>query len=238
MVDPQALEGVLERSRLSREVNDRLSGLMGRKPAPNLRVDFARCAEDLALEHHSAIVRTVQAKEFGSAGALLRPLLEASTTAYWFVYAAHCEEVNRLQTAPVDSPLHDIPGLGAMLTALTPVFPPIVRISEGLKAGGTAKWLHKYTHGGTPQLIRRASTRWSCNDVLLTLLRADMFVTLAGMLETVLDPNPPLAEFAFGYRDELYVELQTRFGAEPIEFQAHRLPEAPLLADGCGPPFS
>ena len=227
-----------ERCRRSRELNEQLTLLIGRRPANSLRVDFARCAQDLALEHHSAIARTVDAGEFGAAGALLRPLLEASTTAYWFVYAANCVEICRLPTTTVDTPAVDIPGLSVMLSALTPIFPPITRISEGLKTGGAAKWLHKYTHGGTPQLTRRSAEGWTVDEAMRTLVRADMFVTLSGLLETVLDPSPELASYAFGSRDELGFELQITFGALDRERQPDFLPDAPLLLDGCGQPFN
>jgi hypothetical protein len=215
-----------------------MRSLMPEGVAPSLRANFARCAIDLALEHHSALIRVVMAGEYGTAGALLRPLLEASTTGYWFIYVAQCDEVQQLPTTSVDSPLVDIPGLGKMLELLTPIFPAIERMSEGLKAGGSAKWLHKYTHGGTPQLTRRVNGGWTEGEVMMTLIRGDMFSVLAACLETVLAPNEPLAHYAFGYRDELGRELQRTFSAGPIPPQPHSLPPAPLLLDGCGPPFA
>ncbi len=236
-MEPDALHTIKQRCRQSRQHNDRMKSLMPDEVAPSLRSNFARCAIDLALEHHSALIRVVEAGEYGTAGALLRPLLEAATIGYWFVYVAPCDEIRRLQTKTVDNPLNDIPMLGELLKSLTPVFPQITKMSEGLKAGGSAKWLHKYAHGGTPQLTRRANG-WTEGEVVLTLIRADMFSDLAAALETVICPNEPLARYAFGTRDELAWELQRTFRVEPIAPQPHSLPAAPLLMDGCGPAFA
>lgn len=236
-VEPESLLKISERCRQSRLHNDRMRALIPKDVPNSLRTTFARCAIDLALEHHSALIRVVEFGEYGTAGALLRPLLEAATTSFWFVYVASCDTVHALPTTSVDNPQFDIPNLSCMLKGLTPLFPPIQKISDELKKGGTATWLHKYTHGSTPQLTRRGAEGWDETEIILTLVRADMFSALAACLETAIAPNAPLAKYAFGYRDELGFELQTKFNREPIPQQPHFLPNAPLLADGCGPPF-
>ena len=233
----ERLDMVLQRCAVSRQRNERMRSLTLSSAASSLRTNFARCSIDLALEHHSAFTRVVAAGEYGTAGALLRPLLEASTTGYWFVYAASCDEIRKLHTTSVDTPEVDIPDLQAMLRALTPIFPPIARISADLKRGGRAKWLHKYTHGGTPQLTRRLAVGWSDGEALRMLMQADMFATLSVLLENVIDPREELARFGFGTRDELTLEGQMYFGMERVGYQPHSLPAAPLLADGCGPAF-
>lgn len=206
------------------------------KGAESLRTTFARCAIDLALEHHSALTRVIEAGEYGTGAALLRPLLEASTTGYWFAYVAPCEQVRSMPTTSHDSTEHDIPGLSQMLTALTPTFPAIQVMSQALKRGGAAKWLHKYTHGGTSQLARRVDGGWVEGEIILSLIRSDMFATLAICLETVLAENEPLFQYGFDYRDKLAHELEEKFGV-PIPPQPPGLPDAPLLCDGCGPAF-
>jgi hypothetical protein len=189
------------------------------------------------MEHHSALVRVVEAGEYGTAGAILRPLLEAATTGFWFVYVARCDEVIALPTAPDNNPVNDTPGLTKMLEDLEPIFPDIRALSDGFKKGGMAKWLHKYTHGSTPQLTRRIAGGWSDMEVIRMLIQADMFACLAGSLETVIALNDALSAYAFGTRDELGFELQSKFRAAEIPQRPHRHPEAPLLCDGCGPPF-
>jgi hypothetical protein len=202
-------------------------------------VDFARCAIDLAIEHHSGLIRVVEAGEYGTGGALLRPIIEAASIGYWFVYVAPCERIQKLSTTPINSPLVDIPQLGEILPLLKDVFPPIQRIIDGFKPGGEAKWLHKYAHGGTPQLTRRGGRGWTEGEVVLGLIRADMFATLAFCLESVIAANAPLAAYGFGMRDELALEVQRKYTlGEPIPDQPHGLPASPLLADGCGAPFA
>lgn len=118
------------------------------------RHDFAVCAADLALEHQRAIVRLVEAGELGSAAALQRPLLEASASASWLVYAASDETIMALPTDPnVQSAREDLPMLGELAGDLLPYFPAMTTLIQGLakKGNGAARWLHKYTHGGTPQ---------------------------------------------------------------------------------------
>jgi len=237
-MDAESLRMISERCQLSRRHNDRMKSLMPKSDAPSLRATFARCAIDLALEHHSALVRVVEAGEYGTGGALLRPVLEASTAGYWFVYVATCSEIRALPTTSMDNPVADIPGLANMIKSLIPTFPDIQKMSDGLRTGGTAKWLHKYTHGGTPQLTRRVNGGWTEGEVMLTLIRGDLFSDLAACLETVIAPNALLAKYGFSYRDELGFELQTTFGTDPIPQQPHSLPIAPLLEEGCGSPFA
>lgn len=206
--------------------------------APSLRANFARCAIDLVVEHHSALIRVLDAGEYGSGGALLRPIPEAATAGYWFVYVATCNRIQLLPTTSVDNPAVDTPGLAKMLKSLVHTFPQIQKMSDELKRGGNAKWLHKYTHGGAPQLTRRVNGGWVEGEIILTLIQGDAFFTLAACLETVIAPNASLARCAFSDRDELAFELQTKFTTDPIVQQPHSLPIAPLLEDGCGPPFA
>lgn len=238
-MEPESLQRIQERCQQARRYNDRMRTLLPREVAPNLRVDFARSAVDLALEHHSGFIRVVEASEYGTAGALLRPIIEAASIGYWFVYAAPCERIHKLSIIPLDSPLVDIPTLGEILPLLRDVFPAIQKMIDGFKPGGEAKWLHKYAHGGTPQLTRRGGRGWTEGEVVLGLIRADMFATLAFCLESAIAPNVPLAAYGFGMRDKLAWEVQSKYTlSEPIPHQPHGLPASPLLMDGCGPPFA
>ncbi|WP_421568911.1 DUF6988 family protein [Stenotrophomonas sp. PD6] len=231
-MDAESLHVINNRCAESRKQNDRFRALLPPTPAVSLRVDLARCAIDLALEHHSAFIRLVEAGEYGSAGALLRPILEASTIGFWFVYVAPLERIHGLAQNRQDNPVQDVPMLGEMARDLVPTFPPIQGLIDALKPGGPAKWLHKYTHGGTPQLNRRVGTGWEEGEVMLGLIRADLFCVLAGCLETVLTPNPNLFAYGFARRDELAEEFRVTFDAQPILHQPHGLPRAPLLAEG------
>jgi uncharacterized protein DUF6988 len=233
-MENESLAVIRERIMRSGEQNDRIRTLLPGGVAPSLRANFARCAVDLAMEHHSGLIRVTEAEEYGTAAALLRPLLEASTAAFWFMYVATCAEIRGLPRTAVENASTDVPMLGDMARLLVPIFPPVQTIVDELKKGGRAKWLHKYTHGGTPQLIRRGPG-WTKGEVMLTLIRGDLFSVLGACLETVIAPNPALSAYGFGRRDELAEEMSTLFGVPQIAQQPHSLPAAQM--DGCGPPF-
>ena len=202
------------------------------------RHDFARCASDLGLEHHQSIVSLIQLEAFGTAAALLRPLLEASAAAWWLTYAATNEEVLALPTSTVEGHLEDLPLLTDMGRRLEAYFPPITRIVEGFAKKGTrsSKWLHQYTHGGTPQLLRRQPAGfWTNADVSLTLVRADIFGLLAAALDLAMSDNAPLASYLYPRRDQIGEDLHLIFGAEKLEPQARSFPKP--TATCCGDPL-
>jgi phage tail protein X len=228
-MDAESRTLILDRCAESRKQNIRLRALLPDFVPSSLRVEFAKCAIDLALEHHSAFIRLIEAEEYGSAAALLRPIFEASTIGFWFVYEAPIEKIQRLPRDGQDNPVDDVPMLLEMANDLKKTFPPIQTIVDGFKSGGPAKWLHKYAHGGTPQLNRRHGSGWQEGDVMLGLIRADMFCVLAGCLETVLAPNPALTAYGFPRRDELAEELSFRFDLPAVEAQPHTLPSSSLL---------
>jgi len=235
-VDDDFPEGLATRYGLARAHNDRLRLLSGAVRPSSLREHFALASLDLALEHHSAIVRCAEAFEFGAAAALLRPLLEAGASAFWFVYAAAVEQIAALSTSPDDSPLVDLPDLRTMAVAIEPTFPAVKVLLDGLKSGGAAKWLHKYTHGGTPQLARRGQGGWHPEEIRLLVLRADIFVTMATSVATLLAPDRELAAYVFEERDRVSQILRERYLVSDMPMQPDALPPAPLLQFGGGPP--
>lgn len=202
------------------------------------RHDFARCACDLGLEHHQSIASLVQIDAFGTAAALLRPLLEASTAAWWLTYAATDEEILALPTTTVEGHIDDLPMLTEMGKSLETYFPLIARIVEGFAKKGTrsSKWLHQYTHGGTPQLLRRQPAGfWTNGDVSLTLIRADMFGLLAAAVDLARTDNTRLAAYLYPRRDKIGDDLHQIFGVEKIEPQPRSF-LAPT-ATCCGAPL-
>lgn len=202
------------------------------------RHDFARCACDLGLEHHQSVVSLVQLDAFGSAAALLRPLLEASAAAWWLTYAATDQEVLALPTDPIEGHVDDLPMLTEMGKGLEAYFPPIAKIVEGFakKGSRTSKWLHQYTHGGTPQLLRRRpASFWANADVSLTLIRADIFGLAAAAVDLARTDNTRLATYLYPRRDQIGEDLHQIFGAEKIEPQPRSFP-APT-ATCCGDPL-
>jgi hypothetical protein len=132
-MDNESLVVIRERIARSREQNDRIKTLLPSGVAPSLRANFARCAIDLAIEHHSGLIRVAEAGEHGTAAALLRPLLESSTAAFWFMYVATCAEIRGLPTTAVENASTDIPMLGDMARLLVPIFPAVQTIVDDLK---------------------------------------------------------------------------------------------------------
>jgi hypothetical protein len=236
-MDANSLETIRARAEESRRQNERVRQLLPSGPAPTLRADFARCAIDLACEHHSAIARLVMAGEYGSAAAMLRPLLEASGSASWLLYCASCDFIRALPTdaATAEGRGRDLPQIDEMARDLLPIFPDIKTLSDGLKNRGPATWLHKYTHGGAAQLVRRGPG-WNEGEVMMLLLRADLFAVLASAAETVIAENAELQTYTFGRRDDLGNEIHRLFGVGPVPQQPDHWP--PILEDGCGAPFS
>lgn len=192
------------------------------------RHDFAICAVELALEHQRSHVQLVEAGELGSAAALFRPLLEAAASASWLIYAATDEQILALPTDPnVLSSPHDIPMLGDMATALLPYFPDMSIMIEGLarKGTGAARWLHKFTHGGTPQLARRDRLNgWLEGEVIAGLIRSEMFAIAALSNVTVLYADPVFRSHVFTARDHLAAEMNEKLGSSIPLDRPHELP--------------
>lgn len=203
------------------------------------RHDFAVCSVDLALEHQRAIVRLTEAGELGSAAALQRPLLEAAASASWLVYAATDETILALPTDPNDQAAkEDLPMLGQLADDLFPYFPDMAILTKGLakKGDGAARWLHKYTHGGTPQLTRRDHVNgWSEGDVIANLIRADMFAIAAVAALTVLYEDGPFKAHVFTARDTLAAEMNAKFRTAIPSGLPHQLPTPDKSC--CGSPL-
>jgi len=229
------VEEVEHRCRQSWELNIRVGAELPDAVAYCKRHDLTRLAIDLAIEHHRSLVRLVYAGELGSGAALLRPLLEASTSAFWLLYAASDNQILRLPEDPtIEASSDDIPMLGEMAFALQPLFPKIAAIAEGLsrKGSGSARWLHKYTHGGTPQLMRRdRANSWTSSEALLTLRRSDIFLIVGASVEAALQPDSSFADFIYSQRDRVGEEIMDALGAPPIPTQP-RHPAPPTACIG------
>lgn len=158
----------------------------------------------------------IEAGEVGAASALIRSLLEASTCAFWLEYAASDEQILALNVDPaIGTSDDDIPMLQSMSKALTPFFPAILNLTDGLNRKGSrrALWLHKYTHGSTPQLVRRDRINgWLEGEVILTLLWSDLFAILGASVLTVLSSDSEFRRYVFDQRDVLAEELASKFG--------------------------
>lgn len=184
-----------------------------------LRHQFSLSAVDLALEHHQAIGRLFRKGLHGSAAALVRSLAEATTAAYWFNYIASDDEVAKLPTDPMaEAEQIDVPKLLAVSQKLVTLFPPMSGIRDALQSRGpeSLRWLHKYTHGGTPQLLRRPfALGWTEFEVHHKLLLADLLAGGAAQSTIVFRPDPALDAAVVGIRHALDAWRVQYFGGEP-----------------------
>jgi hypothetical protein len=186
-----------------------------------LRHQFSLSAVDLALEHHQAIGRLFKKGLYGSGTALARSLAEATTAAYWFNYIASDEEVAQLPTDPMsEAEKVDVATLTAVAEKLIPLFPPMSGIRSALQSRGpdSLRWLHKYSHGGTPQLLRRPLTfGWTEVDVHHKLLLADLLATGAVQSTIVFRPDQSLDAALVGKKQALDAWRVMYFGGQPAQ---------------------
>lgn len=233
-MDDQAKERIRIRCKESLHQNETLRNLLPGLGPDTLRADFARCAIDLALEHHSAIVGLVLHGHYGSAAALLRPLLEAGIIGAWLMYVAPCKEgVHKLAAAYRDGTDSEIPSISKMSKKISEVSPQFLPLQNLFVKGGSAIILHKYTHGDVEQMSRRGrADGWLENEILLHLILADAVMAASASLGTVIYDARHLAEYVFPRRDALGEELVRMGLASSIEPQPNHLPKP--LSDGCG----
>lgn len=233
-MDDQIKERIRARCEESLRQNETLMRLLPAVGPGTLRSDFARRAIDLALEHHSAIVGLVLHGHYGSAGALLRPLLESGACAYWVMYSADNAWIRDLSKAARGESTRDIPELVDMLKSMKDEFFPVDEMRKGFQNKGPSTWLHKFTHGGVLQLSRRGNIDgWTEDDVRMHLICADIFSAVAAAVGTVISDAPDLALYVFPRRDALGCEIVDFLGIPPFSPQPHHLPKP--ISDGCEP---
>ncbi|MEF3080782.1 hypothetical protein V3391_00945 [Luteimonas sp. SMYT11W] len=125
-----------------------------------------------------------------------------------------------------------------MAADLTTVFPVIGAMVEGFKKNGSrsSKWMHQYTHGGTPQLTRRDPIgNWTDFDIALTLVRAEMFGLLAPAAEGALSGKADLLSFVFDRREAIAFDLNRIFGLGELGEGERAFPEPDKRC--CGDPL-
>ncbi|WP_226470428.1 DUF6988 family protein [Luteimonas panaciterrae] len=218
-------------SRLQHEI---LYKLIPKSVPSRIRFDLARSCVDLAQEHHSSVVRLIDGGfHAASAAALLRPLLEAGSIAFWLMYCAPNHWVQGLHRAcEGEESTYDTPDLDSALSELRKVFPAIGPLADGLKNKGPAAWLHKYTHGGVLQLYRRKlPEHWSTEELIAHVIIADHFANLAAAICTRIYDAPELAAYVFPRRDSLALEIQAMTGQQAPEGQPAELPVITLKDD-------
>jgi len=125
-----------------------MTHVQGRSLQPTISNRLAGAAYGLALEHQRSMTVLVEAKAYGSALTLLRPVVEGFALGYWLLYQA--SEAQIIAFAEGKSTLT----LDVLLR----------RIADEHTAGPEkgqlqklVKWLNSMTHGGVEHLVMRQS---------------------------------------------------------------------------------
>lgn len=106
---------------------------------------------DLTVEHHGAIITLIKSEQYdGSALALLRPLFETCSRAYWTLYCATEEELSGI-TGKTGA----FPALSACAKAIQEYFAKQNHPNLFAPGSDYIKQLHGFTHSGIEQLQSR-----------------------------------------------------------------------------------
>jgi hypothetical protein len=155
---PQAIEHLNSRIEYSTQHGIEIERLLPKRLPNRIRLKYAHYAISLAQRHHSAITYLVKNNHYPSAQAMLRPLMEAGAIAYWLIYSAPTDLVERMSKAPLEGAQRneDTPTLNEMVEQLKNSSAALQKIADlyRLLAKKTeGRWLNQYTHGGIAQLL-------------------------------------------------------------------------------------
>jgi hypothetical protein len=218
------------------EVRRELRGLLPRhKYQGNTKSIVLMAYVDIALEHHEAIWLLTEAKLYGSAFALLRPLFDVMQRGYWINKCASPEQI--------EATLHDefkLPSTGKILADikrdyLAPVQPgssdvtpkqadQFIRMLKDVW-----KAMCSYTHSGSLQLHRRFKDDrirpdYSEGDIAQALrlamtplfLLLNMFFVSMGKSEEAKEVRTMLQQFTAEFKDCFAAANQTVPSRVPV----------------------
>lgn len=184
---------------------------------PNLRNTVFYALADLVLEHFGAIILLVEQRQFfGSAFALLRPLIETYLRAIWVNSIASDEEL-----AMISQGAKELPKFSVCRAAVEAYF-----AQNGVSGlydmhSDFVKSLHGFTHSGLEQITNRISASFEItpynypeSGITALLDQAGRFAVMAAMIfaqaiegdSTAISPKVELLQKRFS-------RLQSAFGA-------------------------
>ena len=160
LVDEDELHALLERTAAFHE--DLVVLVQTLAPIPDDRSRIAFQAASLAVEHSLSILMLIQAGNFASSIALMRPQFESVLRAVWLLHVAPAGWVGKLSTPLTQESArkaNKLPRIGEMLTQLEADEDVEPRIVEQLRGFETTLLgpLSSFTHGGAHALARLAS---------------------------------------------------------------------------------
>jgi len=135
------------------EIRSRLRELLSRHEYPldknlDTKTTFLTGYVDIALEHHEAIELLIKTKLFGSAFALVRPLIETMLRALWINALA---TPSQIEGAGQDKDI--FPAMSQMLTEIDQTY-ATGTLFQSFK-GSNWKAMCSYAHSGARQVARR-----------------------------------------------------------------------------------
>lgn len=183
----------------------------------------------LAIDHHMSFVALVKLRRYASAAALLRPIGEATASAYWFTYVADNKRLDGILSS--EDGRQDTPDLDDMIRALASshLRIPGVDILKKLIKEQNPLWrrFHKYAHGGMIQLNRRMEPETFSNDEnSYHLMVADSFMLPSIKLVAAVFANTDLANFCKDNYKRIAKEVESYGSIVAPEME---LPPAPYF---------
>lgn len=129
-------------------IEKRLEGLDIPK---NSRSLLSVSCHDVVIEHHVAIVTLINAKIYGSAFALVRPVFETFVRGVWLKHCANEAELSKFKKDKVEPSFQDLLDSVEVTEAFK---------SKNLSALKKQAWgaMNSYTHGGFRPISRRLSS--------------------------------------------------------------------------------
>ena len=218
---------IRERCDRSRELGGVVVWGISRLNRPTkLRCELANDAATLSIEFHGAIWVLVHSAHFAAAHALLRPMMETTARSLWLLYAASFDQVEALAANR-----HTL-DMGDLLRAMRKkqAFPEIEILCK--LDDEASKLFHSFTHGSFEALRRRADG-YQPAEVLMCLMIADLYLTIATDAIAVLHPAPLLKPLIKEAAGRLGHEFAERFGTPVAEPDATKngLPSIPAWDD-------
>ena len=165
-----------------------------------IRNGFFHAFCDMVIEHFGAIIVLVREEQYyGSALALLRPLVEAGLRALWLIHVADDDSIERIAKGS-----GKFPNLSPIYTAVEKSLKNLTKSEKVLFIDqNVIAFMNDLTHGGREQLSRRFDDKlrvkpsYSDRDIISLLDQAMAFTVTTGLeriqrvegSEHILSPN-------------------------------------------------
>lgn len=226
-VSEAELSETAERCLLSFGFNCQVMNLLGQKSPPEgLRLVLAASSLDLAFEHHSAIARFSHLGYYGSANALIRPLMEAVIAGLWLAYCATGHQAKLLDEGRLTTDMN------AMLRQLSKKLGKRMQRLRDVMLDEVGKVFHGFTHGGMEQLRWRTPYAGRGNNhghpqIVGSLLIADVAMVNAVDAAGLIYNDEEVRRLAGKYIDQVVFDASAMFSMPVDEAHWEPLPDLP-----------